>query len=103
MVECRRGGVPQGCVPDSLVLVLGALQVCVVLGHRVERDAADVTAVAPPQTWKPAETHRKRTVRGRRQTGGQRSRAWRDRVTWVLSLNQAAGGLRPSRVSLSKF
>lgn len=49
---------------DSLVLVLGALQMCVILGHRVERDAADFTAVAPFQTWKPAETNMKTTITG---------------------------------------
>lgn len=42
---------------DSLVLVLGALQMCVILGHRVERDAADFTAVAAFQTWKPGDKH----------------------------------------------
>lgn len=56
-VCCRR-------VPDSLVLVLGALQMCVILSHRVECDAADFTAVAPFQTWNPAETNMKRTIRG---------------------------------------
>lgn len=47
---------PLACsMSHSLVLVLWALQVCVVLCHRVQCDAADLAGVAPFQTWN--QTH----------------------------------------------
>lgn len=48
----------------SLVLVLWALQMCMVLCHRVQCDAADFTGIAPFQTWEETESHLKRTNTG---------------------------------------